>query len=190
MHFETVGLPGWLHTLACLAALFAGGWNTVMFDRGRWHRLRGHIYAGAMVVANILVFAIYKFDMDFRGPPGANVFGFFHWLAVAALFFTALGWFAALRQRHAVWAYVHPVAMALSYYILLGGLANELFARLDVLRPLAITMVDGAPRFGSRITGMTQSALMLATFALIILFIVRVALRRRKRKAGRAAVPA
>jgi hypothetical protein len=80
--------------------------------------------------------------------------------------------------------------MALSYYILLGGLANELFARLDLLRPLAITMVDGAPRFGSRITGMTQSALMLATFALIILFIVRVALRRRRRKTGRTAVPA
>ena len=74
--------------------------------------------------------------------------------------------------------------MMLSYYILLGGLANELFARVGALRPLAVTMVDGAPRFGSRITGMTQGALMLATLALIFLFIARVALRRRKRKAG------
>ncbi len=182
MHFENVGLPGWLHTLACMAALVAGGWNTVTFDRGRWHRWRGHIYAGSMIVANLLVFVIYRFDMKFRGPPGPGIFGFFHWLAVAALIFTAIGWLAALRQRNAILAYVHPVAMLLSYYVLVGGLANELFARLDVLRPLAVTMIDGAPRFGSRITGMTQGALMLATFALIVLFVIRVALRRRERK--------
>ena len=70
MRLEDVGLLGWLHTLACLAALVAGGWNTVMFDRGRWHRWRGHIYAGSMIVANLLVFVIYRFDMNYRGPPG------------------------------------------------------------------------------------------------------------------------
>lgn len=182
MHFENVGLPGWLHTLACMAALVTGGWNIVIFDRGRWHRWRGHIYAGSMIVANLLVFVIYRFDMNFRGPPGPGIFGFFHWLAVAALIFTAIGWLAALRQRNAILAYVHPVAMLLSYYVLVGGLANELFARLDVLRPLAVTMIDGAPRFGSRVTGMTQGALMLTTFALIVLFVIRVALRRRERK--------
>jgi hypothetical protein len=182
MHFENVGLPGWLHTLACVAAIITGAWNIVVFDRGRWHRWRGHVYAGSMIVANLLVFVIFDFDMNFRGPPGPGIFGFFHWLAVGALAFTAIGWLAALRQRNAILAYVHPVAMLLSYYILMGGLANELFARLDALRPLAVTMVEGAPRFGSRITGMTQSALMLATLVLIVLFVVRVALRRRKRK--------
>ena len=111
----------------------------------------------------------------------------FRFSLIAALIFTVIGWMAAQRQRNVILAYVHPVAMMLSYYILLGGLANELFARLDILRPLAVTMVDGAPRFGSRITGMTQGALMLATLALIVLFVVRVALRRHKRKAGRAA---
>lgn len=193
MRIEDIGPIGWLHTLASIAALVLGAWNTVVFDRGRWHRLRGHYYAGSMIVANALVFVIYDFDMNFRAPPGPGVFGFFHWLAIGALVFTLIGWFASLRQRHGVWAYTHPVAMMLSYYILLGGLANELFARLAALRPLAMTMVDGVPRFGSRITGMTQGALMLATLVLIALFVVRVALRRRKRqsssKAGRA-IPA
>lgn len=190
MHMDGVSLLGWLHTLACVAALVFGGWNTVVFDRGRWHRLRGHVYAWSMIVANVLVFAIYKFDMDFINMRfGEGVFGFFHWLAIIAMFFTLLGWYASFRQRHAVWAYVHPVSMMLSYYVLLGGLVNELFVRVEALRPLAFTIVDGQTRFGSKFTGMTQSAVMLATFLLIILFVVRVALRRRKRKPGKAGRP-
>lgn len=186
MHMDGVGLIGWLHTLACMAALVLGGWNTVVFDRGRWHRLRGHAYAWSMIVANVLVFAIYKFDMDFINMKfGAGVLGFFHWLAIAAIVFTLIGWFASFRQRHGVWAYTHPVAMMLSYYVLLGGLVNELFVRVEALRPFAFTEVNGNPRFGTAITGMTQTAVMAATFLMIGLFVVRVALRRRKRKAGR-----
>lgn len=186
MHMDGVGLLGWLHTLACIAALVLGAWNTVIFDRGRWHRLRGHIYAWSMIVANVLVFGIYKFDMDFISMRfGPGVLGFFHWLAIVAIVFTLIGWYASFRQRHAVWAYVHPIAMMLSYYVLLGGLVNELFVRVEALRPFAFTMVNGAQRFGSPITGMTQAAVMLATFLLIVLFVVRVALRRGKRKSGR-----
>jgi hypothetical protein len=192
MNMDGVSLQGWLHTLACIAALVCGGWNAVMFDRGRWHRLRGLIYAWSMVVANLLVFAIYEFDIDFAaGRAGPGIFGFFHWLAISALVFTAIGWFAAYRQRHGVWAYVHPIAMALGYYVLVGGLINEAFARIEALRPLSYTMTENGPRFGSQVTGMTQGAAMLAILVLITLYVVRVALRRRKLKRGRrAAVPA
>ena len=190
MHLENIGLLGWLHTLACIAALVTGGWNSVMFDRGRWHRLRGDVYVWTMIAANVLVFAIYDFDMDFINMKfGAGVFGFFHWLAIASTVLSLIGWFASTRQRHGVWAYTHPITMALSYYILLGGLANELFVRVSALRPFAFTIVDGNPRFGTVFTGMTQSALMLATVAMIVLYVVRVALRRRKRKPGRAGAP-
>jgi hypothetical protein len=189
MHVEHVGLLGWTHTLGCLLALVTGAWNMVVFDRGRWHRLRGHAYAISMLVSNVLVFGIYKFDMDFIHMKfGPGVLGFFHWLAIAAIVFTLIGWYAATRQRHAVWAYTHPVAMTLSYYVLAGGLANELFARLDVLRPLAVTIVDGQQRFGSRITGMTQGSIMLATLLLIVLYVVRVAIRRHKRRKPVAAM--
>jgi hypothetical protein len=92
---------------------------------------------------------------------------------------------AARRQRHGVWAYAHPVAMALSYYVVLGGLVNELFARVEALRPLATTMVNGQPRFGSAFVGMSHSAVMLATVILIVIYVVRVYLRRRERKQGR-----
>ena len=64
MRLEDVGLLGWLHTLACIAALVAGGWNSVIFDRGRWHQLRGDIYVWSTIVANVLVFVIYDFVPD------------------------------------------------------------------------------------------------------------------------------
>jgi len=183
MHIADVGFIGWIHGLGCVLALALGAWNIVIFDRGKWHRLRGQIYTGAMIVTNLLVFAIYDFDMDFAaGRAGPGIFGFFHWLAVSAIVFTAVGWFASQRQRHGVWAYVHPIAMLLSYYVLAGGLVNEMFARIDVLREMAYMVVDGQRRFGSRIVGLSQFAVMVATFLLIVLFTVRVALRRRKRK--------
>lgn len=189
MMISNIGLLGWLHTLACIAALVLGGWNTLAFDRGRWHRWRGHAYAWSMLVANVLVFGIYKFDMDFINMKfGANVLGFFHWLAIAAIVFTLIGWYASLRQRHAVWNYVHPLAMLLSYYVLLGGLVNEAFARVGFLNAISFTVVDGVRRFGSPTVGMTQSAVMLATLLLAILFIVRVAIRRSRKRKSRAAM--
>ncbi|HEV7692545.1 MAG TPA: hypothetical protein VGO52_17040 [Hyphomonadaceae bacterium] len=188
MRLDDVSLIGAIHGLACILALIAGGWNIVTFDRGANHRLRGAIYVWSMIAANLLVFVIYDFDIDFAsGRAGAGIFGFFHYLAISALVFTAIGWLAAYRQRHGVWAYVHPISMTLGYYVLIGGLINEAFARIDALRPLSYTMTEQGPRFGSSTTGMTQSAAMLATLLLIILFIVRVGLRRRKLKQRRAA---
>lgn len=182
MRLEDIGLLGWTHTLACIVALVVGAWNTLDLSRGAGHRLRGDIYAWSMVIANVLVFAIYDFDMNFRDPPGPGIFGFFHWLAVGALVSTLIGWWSSRRQRHGVWAYVHPVAMMSSYYILLGGLANELLSRVDALRPLSTVIVNGQPRFGGQFIGMVQASLMMAMMALTALFLVRVAMRRAKRR--------
>lgn len=186
MRLDDVSLIGHIHALACVVALLAGGWNMLTFDRGKGHRLRGLVYAWSMIAANLLVFTIYDFDVDLAaGRAGPGMFGFFHWLAVFSLAFTGIGWFAAYRQQHAVWAYMHPISMALGYYILVGGLINEAFVRIEALRPMAYVMTEHGPRFGAPVVGMTQSAAMLATLVLIVLYVVRVALRRRKRKLGR-----
>jgi len=59
-------------------------------------------HAGSMIVANLLVFAIDRFDMDFHDMKfGAGLLGFLHCLAVAALAFTTIGWFASLRRHQA-----------------------------------------------------------------------------------------
>jgi hypothetical protein len=75
--------------------------------------------------------------------------------------------------------------MTLSYYLLFGGLINEAFARIDMLRPLALTMVHGRPQFGSAVVGMTQTVAMFATLGLLILFTIKVWLfRHRARQTG------
>ena len=56
----------------------------------------------------------------------------------------ALAIFAASRQRKAVWAHVHAQAMLFSYYLLVGGLINEMLVRVTVLRNLALAISPGA----------------------------------------------
>jgi hypothetical protein len=78
--------------------------------------------------------------------------------------------------------------MSLSYYLLAGGLINERFARLNILRPFAFTIINGERVFGTtRAVSMTHSATELATLVVLILFIVRVwRYRRDERTATQA----
>src|SRR5215469_144456 len=116
MHIADISIIGWIHTVGCIAAL----------------------------VAMSLSLLIYRFDIPLvRGArPGPHVFGLFHWFTVFALFFVLLGYFASSRQGRGLWAYTHPVAMTLSYYLLIGDLINELFARVNVLRPYAVDIIN------------------------------------------------
>jgi uncharacterized membrane protein len=186
MYISGISLIGWIHTIACIAALLFGGSNIVAGKGTRPHKCRGSAYAVAMVIAMGLSFFIYRFDIPLvRGEKtGPGVFGLFHWFAVSALFFTVLGYYAASRQSRGFWAYAHPIAMTLSYYVLIGGLINELFARLNILRPLAFTLVNGQLVFGSIVVGMTQFAAEIATLILLILFIVKVWRYRRNRSSA------
>jgi uncharacterized membrane protein len=182
MHISDISLIGWIHTVACTAALVLGGWNIVAVKGSPAHKLRGTWYAATMLVAMLLSFGIYRFDIPV-GPGGvsnAGVFGLFHWLSVATIFLVMLGYLAASRQQRGFWAYTHPIAMTLSYYLLVGGLTNELFARLDILRPYAYTVINGKRVFGT--AGgirLTVWATELATLFLLILFVVKVWRYRR-----------
>ncbi|MGD0189170.1 MAG: DUF2306 domain-containing protein [Rhizomicrobium sp.] len=181
MRVFDISILGWIHSLACIAALLLGALTIVAAKGTPSHRRNGRLYVAAMVLANLLSLGIYKGDIGAHGfAPGT--FGFFHWLAVAALAFVLAGFYAALRQARGLWAYLHPTSMVLSYYVLVGGLINEAFARVDALRGLATTIVHGQPRFGSFVLGMTHMAAMLATVLLIIVFGIRTWLYRRSAK--------
>jgi uncharacterized membrane protein len=180
-----ISIIGWIHTIGCVAALVFGAWNLIAAKGSPRHKLRGTGYTASMIVAMVLSLVIYRFDIPLSHGKvtGPGVFGLFHWFAVAALFFTLLGYYAASRQSRGFWAYTHPIAMTLSYSLLIGGLINELFARMNILRPFAFTIVQGKPVFGSLAVGMTQFAAELATIVLLILFSVKVwRYRRTSRK--------
>jgi uncharacterized membrane protein len=192
MQITDISIIGWIHTIACIAALAFGPWNIVATKGTPHHKLRGSLYAASMVIAMGLSFFIYRFDIPLvRGEKtGPGVFGLFHWFAISALFFTLLGYYASSRQRKGFWAYTHPVAMTLSYYLLIGGLINELFARLNILRPFAFTLINGKLVFGTMVVGMTQFAAEIVTVILLIIFCVKVwRYRRNHSMATRLSAP-
>lgn len=192
MHVSGMSWIGWLHTVACIAALGLGGWNLIARKGSPGHRFRGTAYAATMVVAMALSFGVYHFDIPLRGGRmGPGIFGFFHWLSVAALLLTVLGYYASTHQQRGFWAYTHPIAMTLTYYLLVGGPINELFARLNVLRPFAFTIVNGQRVFTTtpaiQDTGVATE---LATLLVLLLFVVKVWRYRRLQHASAHAVAA
>lgn len=192
MHVSDISALGWIHAVACLIALAAGAWNLALAKGTRLHKRVGYAYLASMLVLNVSAFRIYKFDIDSFRPlhAGAHVFGLFHWFAVAALVFIAIGWYAARHQDRAFWAFTHPVMMLLSYYDLVGGGINEAFTRIDPLRAILIRSAEAAgPHAQPPVIGMTQTAWMALILVLIIYFIAKVALYRRsaRRPAAQAA---
>lgn len=183
MRVAGISIVGWIHTIGCIAALGFGAVNLLAAKGTPRHARRGTGYVVSMVVAMGLSLFIHRFDIPLaRGAqPGPSVFGLFHWFTVFALLFTLLGYYAASHQSRAFGAYTHPVAMTLSYYLLLAGLINELFVRVNILRPYAFDMINGKPVFPSHTVRMTHISSDFAFVIILILFCIKV---WRYRKVG------
>jgi uncharacterized membrane protein len=182
MNMIGVSMLGWLHTLACTVAIGIGAYVLAGPKGTALHRRTGRWYVYTMLVATISSFGVYHFDISRFVPftAGAGTFGLFHWETVFTLFFLLLAWFAASRQRRAVWAYAHPVSMLVTYYMLIGGLVNELFVRVAFLRNFARAQLHGAGNpVRAPIAGEVQGVVMLVFVAMLIYFVTRVALYRR-----------
>ena len=197
MHVSDLLPIGWVHSLLCLVALATGAWNLVLRKGTPGHRAVGTAYMLSMIVVNLSAFVIYKFDIASFQPfkAGPNTFGLFHWFAVVTLVFLGVGWFAATRQHRAFWAFVHPMMMVLSYYMLLAGGINELFVRVDLFRELAAagpTDQYGRPQM----IGATHAWWLALCLLLILYFSARVFVWRtsawlqRRRDTRRGVVPA
>lgn len=181
---DEISLIGWLHAVAALIALPVGAWLLAAPKGLPRHRALGWLYVGAMVVLNLGAFFVYKFDIIPGRPPqvGPGLFGLFHWFAVATLIAVALAVFAATRQRNsAFWAHVHAQALLFSYYQLLGGLVNQIMARSDGLRALAMSMSPNATNITeTSLNRGLMSGLVLFWLSLGILFAVQVGRRHRR----------
>jgi hypothetical protein len=105
--------------------------------------------------------------------PGFNRF---HWMAVITLIALAAAYVGARRQAKAPWAYVHPAGMIVSYYMLIGALINESFARVGLLQAFA----------DSRVIGLIQAANMALFFAFLIAVITKIGVKRARMRAATA----
>ena len=152
----------------------------------------GKIYVYTMLVATISIFFVYHFDIRFAPlKAGPGIFGLFHYENIATLVFLLLGFAAAPRQKNAFFAYAHPLSMLFTYYMLIGGLINELFVRVAFLRALAMAQLPAGARnpAQSPLAGMIQMAALLWFLGALVWFIVKVARHRISLGGGRAARP-
>ena len=143
---------GWVHGLACLAALASGAYGFATRKGSPRHVLTGRVYLVSMVVLNLSALAIYRL----------GIFFFPHWLAIITLVLIAAGWGSArLIRRHRGWRHVHLSSMILSYYLLIGGGVNEVYLRVDAARDLLNAR-------GPELLNMTHGAVMLIFLVLLL----------------------
>ena len=178
MRIDDISLIGWLHSTACMVALFAGPLIFALRKGTRRHRIMGYWYASSMVIANLTAL------MLFAPIQGLPTFNMFHWMAIATLVMIGLGVWAARHQRTALGAYGHPIMMILSFYMLVGGALNEAFSRIGSLRAAAMAGSPWAHNIAqTRLLGMAQGTAMLVALIMIIGFAVGVARTRYRRAA-------
>lgn len=177
MRIGDISLIGWVHTLACIAALIFGVWILAARKGGIRHVRMGRYYVYAMLVMLFSSFAIVS-------PGRGLVFNIFDWTSVLTLACLLLGWFAASRQRTRLWAYVHPVSMLASYWLLAGGLVNESYSRMAVLRDFALRTTPSASNvFQTMAMRVTFQILALIFYVLLAWFLMEVAARRARSQA-------
>lgn len=182
MRLDDISILGWLHSAACMIALFAGPLVFALRKGTRTHRTAGYGYVTAMVIANVTALGL------FAPIAGLPAFNMFHWMAVATLLFLGLGVWAARNQRGRLGAYGHPVMMVLSFYMLIGGAVNEAFSRIGPLRAAALAGSPWAHNIAqTRMLGMAQGSAMLIAFGMIVWFAAGVARSRARLKRMRLA---
>lgn len=186
MNIANISFLGWIHTIACAAALFIGAYVLTAKKGTRLHRYWGSWYVGAMGVLNLSALAIYRFDIlpgaTFKVGPG--VFGLFHIESLIEIVIVALAFYSASRQKRAAWAYMHPQLMLLSFYLLIGGLINEAFVRVTWLHDIAMAVSPQAPNPATTLlAGRTQQISMLVWALFVIYFSIKVARSRRAQRA-------
>lgn len=160
MNFS-MSLIGVFHTLACVLALALGPYLMVARKGTPRHRQFGDIYTGTILFLSATSLTIYT----------RHAFTAAHWFAVIAIVLSLAGF--ALGRWHGrgeAWKYGHIFCMVGSYYVLIGGGVNEVFLRVNSLRPLFRTKPE--------VVGATHGVVMLFFLILILVFMVATAISR------------
>jgi uncharacterized membrane protein len=171
----SMSVIGFFHTLACVLALGVGAYLMAWRKGTPRHRMLGDVYTGAILFASVSSLTIYT----------RHAFTAAHWFGVIATVLSAAGF--ALGRWHGrgqAWKYGHIVCMVGSYYVLVGGGVNEVFLRVNSLRPIFRTQPE--------VVGEVHGLVMLAFLALVLAFMLATAvsawrLRRRHRRGPQVA---
>jgi len=153
---------GWVHFVASLVAIALALLVLARPKGTPVHKLRGRIYAAAMLVTSLTALAIYRL----------GIFFFPHWLAIVVMVLIAADLAGAhFKLAASSWVHLHLTGMLASVYILIAVGVNEVFLRIDILRRLP-------PNLASLIVGQTHFVVMILFAGLIAYFNVKTLMRR------------
>jgi uncharacterized membrane protein len=161
----SMSVIGFFHTLACVLALGVGAYLMAWRKGTPRHRMLGDVYTGAILFASVSSLTIYT----------RHAFTAAHWFGVIAIVLSAAGF--ALGRWHGrgpAWKYGHIACMVGSYYVLVGGGVNEVFLRVNSLRPIFRTQPE--------VVGEVHGLVMLGFLALILAFMLATAVSGWRRK--------
>lgn len=167
----SMSVVGVFHTAACVIALALGAYMIVARKGTPRHRKLGDGYVAAILFASFSSLTIYT----------RHAFTAAHWFAIMAIVTAGAGF--ALGRWHgkgAAWKYGHIACMLLSYYVLIGGGVNEVFLRVNSLRPIFFKE--------PQVVGEIHALVMLLFVSMIVGFMLATAVsgwRLQRRQRGR-----
>jgi uncharacterized membrane protein len=123
--FVNLSTAGWIHTVLSTAGIAVGAEQLLRSRRDRLHRWLGYVYVTAMLVADVAILTVYRFNGHFNA---------FHVGALANILCIGMALRPMLANpRPRQWKLTHYMWIAWSYVGLLSAALTEFIVRTQPL---------------------------------------------------------
>jgi hypothetical protein len=131
--FVGLTIAGWIHTVFSTVGILVGAEQVIRTRRDRLHRWLGYVYVGCMVVGDIAILTVYRFNGRF------NVF---HVGAIVNLLCIGMALLPMLaRPRPLQWKLKHYMWICWSYVGLLSAALTEFIIRTQPMGSRGATIL-------------------------------------------------
>jgi uncharacterized membrane protein len=131
--FVDLTVAGWIHTIFSTIGILVGAEQVIRTRRDRLHRWLGYVYVTVMVVGDIAILTVFRFNGRF------NVF---HVGAIANLLCIGMAlWPMLARPRPLQWKLKHYMWICWSYVGLLAAALTEFIIRTQPLPGRGATII-------------------------------------------------
>ena len=131
--FVNLTLAGWIHTVFATLGILVGAEQLLRTRRDRLHRWLGYVYVVAMLVGDLAILTVYRFNGRF------NVF---HVGALVNMFCIVMAlWPMLTKPRPPQWKRTHYMWICWSYVGLLAAALTEFIIRTQPLPGRGATII-------------------------------------------------
>jgi uncharacterized membrane protein len=151
--FVDLTTAGWVHTVLASVGILVGAEQLIRTRRDWWHRQLGYVYVASMVVADLSILTVYRFNGRFNA---------FHVGAIVNLFCLAMALRPMLaKPRPVQWRLTHYMWVSWSYVGLLAAALTEFLIRT---RPFGVGAAPIAATVGASLVVGVVGAVLIQRF--------------------------